>query len=91
MLKIKDDIDLKELKKYGFEYSSNRIFDRPCYIHQKENVAINQNKWEEKFIGSMEARELVSMSYDFNTKLFELIYDLTKNGLLEKVENNKDE
>lgn len=92
MLKIKDNVDLKELKKYGFKYyNRKRIYDNPCYEHIKEDIAININKWEEPYIGNMERREVVSLSWDFNEDLLELIYDLTKNGLLEKVEVDNNE
>jgi len=89
MLKIKDNVDLKELEKYGFKYNKERMYNNPCYKHIEKPIAININKWEIPYIGHMEKREVVSLSWDFNEDLFEVIYDLTKNGLLEKVEVDK--
>ena len=89
MLKIKNNVDLKELEKYGFKYNRKRMYDHSCYEHIKEDIAININKWEEPYVGNMERGEVVSLSWDFNEGLLELIYDLTKDGLLEKVEVDK--
>ena len=81
MLKIKDNVDLKELEKFGFEYypliyvkEINRIDDvfgnttRKIYIDEKErNISIK--------VGL------------FNTDIeLDVIYDLIKADLVEKVE-----
>lgn len=42
MLKIKDDVDLKELEKFGFE-KTNSVVDRK-YYYVYEELLINENK-----------------------------------------------
>ena len=75
MLKIKDNVDLKELEKYGFEkrdrwyefygeYVTTEVFieDRELYLY------------------STGAKEIQDMSIPH------IVYDLIKYGLVEKVE-----
>ena len=76
MLKIKDNVDLKELEKYGFDY-----FDE------------TYSKWEESEgydIGySIDiANRIIRISFstfDMLVKIDSTLYDLIKNGLVEKV------
>ena len=77
MLKIKDDVDLKEFEKYGFD----NLFDE------------EYSKWEESEgydIGySIDiANRIIKISFstfDMLVKIDSTLYDLTKDGLLEKV------
>lgn len=77
MLKIKDNIDLKELEKYGYfkrdyNYKTNK-YDGEYYcssfkicknLHLRPYNGTNQNRYDE-------------------------IYDLIKDGLVEKVSDNE--
>lgn len=75
MLKIKDNVDLKELEKYGFkEWSYHYDF-------------ILDEDYEESFIINKSGRtiEITSCMAGTLTKLDKL-YDLIKDGLVEKVE-----
>lgn len=73
MLKIRDDIDLEELKKFGFTLN-----DDEWYVKDIKGMYI--------FVKPL-SREIVIQAYnicDFS-KLY-TIYDLIQEGLVEKVE-----
>lgn len=79
MLKVKDDVDLKELEKYGFEENSfyySKILDFEYY-----KVIINVEKDRKYLI-------IQTNYYDSNYACYipSLIYDLIKADLIEKVE-----
>lgn len=77
MLKIKDDVDLKELEKYGFKRNSNfpdgwamvktykksRYYQEDIYVWNDRRIQVNA------------------------IKLNDTIYDLIKDGLVEKVDD----
>lgn len=81
MLKIKDNVDLKELEKYGFKYDelnkgykiqSNHFKDfgnSEMIIYVNHNLYFNQSAY-----------------YTNEHLLIEVLYDLIKADLVEKVE-----
>ena len=79
MLKIKDNVDLKELEKYGFEYEEWE----KCYVggysnrelHLRVNPETREIKMYEPFRDNEDSENNI-----------ELLYDLIKDGLVEKVE-----
>ena len=79
MLKIKDNVDLKELEKYGFEKGLKHGFDSPIatvYITLSRKVIIvspNNCWWDKEYY----------YNYQSDT---DIIYNLIKDGLVEKVE-----
>ena len=76
MLKIKDDVDLKELEKYGFKYSSGE--DWHNYSIDDFDFDLGDNK--ELNIN------FADCYYDESIKGFvNFLYDLIKDGLVEKV------
>lgn len=80
MLKIKDNIDLKELYKYDFiNYGNEYIYDNDC-----EGYKIFTN-CEERTI-MIEARCGDFFNYK-EMKDLDTLYDLIKAGLVEKVED----
>ena len=81
MLKIKDNVDLKELKKYGFEEAKPMDYKYPYFLK------INSNEYI-----LVQNRELYYYVEDelygyADPKVFDVIYDLTGNGLLEEVDD----
>ena len=80
MLKIKDNIDLEELKKYGFEYNKNMHEYEIGYIFNGY-ISIEKND------------RLIKPIYDENMwiNIEDLLYDLIKADLVDKVEENKNE
>ena len=78
MLKIKDNVDLKELEKFGFIPKYDTDTGRLCtYKH-----------YEYEFVYvSLKDRELTASSskYEEETPINDLLYDLIQAGLVEKV------
>lgn len=93
MLKIKDDIDLKELEKYGFGYNEfeqcyERIFNYKDDIYKDDryhtnNICIFSNKKIEYYEDFDDDYRYVDVTDEF---IKEQINDLIKDGIVEKVE-----
>lgn len=77
MLKIKDDVDLKELEKFGFKY--NAFFNNCCKKVYLNNENDDKNFYEIK--GT--TREIKLDRLD--GQLDDTLYDLIKADLVEKV------
>ena len=75
MLKIKDSVDLKELEKFGFKYND----DIGKYVYNLINKPLCINSWNRKF--DMEEYNTLT-----NVILVDLLYDLIKADMVEKVE-----
>ena len=75
MLKIKDDIDLKELEKYGFIDAENLCSMNKFYCTDNPITKIE--------IGKNDRNIWVT---HFADKELDVLYDLIKDGLVEKVE-----
>ena len=78
MLKIKDDVDLKELEKFGFEVAqtlegkTTELYDgKYTYIELYDDID-----------GIWDTREI----YVTGSAYLDTIYDLIQSGLVEKVE-----
>ena len=105
MLKIKEDIDLKELEKYGFELDEYNKYALPikivipCYCYSCENGNTNHSKEEIiKGLYVEKNRIINKVGYGgehsyyknrFYSKEYEVIYDLIKDGLAEKIGDDK--
>ena len=79
MLKIKDNVDLKELEKYGFEWVKGYNFD---FYRKKstENIELT-------YFIDMDFKNISVETYDGDeVELDNTIYDLIKDGLVEKVD-----
>jgi hypothetical protein len=77
MLKIKDNVDLKELEKYGFK------------IHKtKEWYCYDVDKRTDLFVKPL-TKQIIFTAYDYATKdvtNIDVLYDLIKADLVEKVD-----
>ena len=82
MLKIKDNVDLKELEKFGFKYREAQRLDGECYFkeYDGEEITISINGYIhcEDTSGSYNFGAFVEYSLD-------TIYDLIKADLVKKV------
>lgn len=78
MLKIKDDVDLKELEKFGFEFNENNgkygYVERDC----DGFTYININSWNRKILFEQEK--------EYDHICLKILYDLIVAGYVEKVE-----
>lgn len=75
MLKIKDDVDLGELEKFGFEKFPNGYF--------KKAYLINDN--DDKVCYSINNKRIIKITR-LDGELDNTLYDLIQAGLVEKVE-----
>ena len=78
IVKIKDDVDLKELEKFGFEYND----DTGIYTFVKKDSY--KSLWIDIRVWSR--RILFKQEVPIDTEGLEVLYDLFKAGLVEKVE-----
>ena len=97
MLKIKDNVDLKELEKFGF-YKMNESYMNPYGYELKVEEPEDESNWSESGFGMIEVDEFdVDLKKDRTLHLYtttddevwwdiDVIYDLIKAGLVEKVE-----
>ena len=79
MLKIKDNVDLKELEKYGFKYYA--------MLYMKEIIRGEDDLIEKKTIYVEELNRRLSIKNGlFNVDIeLDTLYDLIQAGLVEKV------
>lgn len=86
MLKIKDNVDLKELEKFGFtkkhSYYTKRIYEGKDYC--VIGVYNGKDKRMKDFVRAITKYAYMSITRDYDT-----IYDLIQAGLVEKVDNNE--
>ena len=77
MLKIKDNVNLKELEKYGFKRDYNYKFhvNVVCEFSNNEYIVIYK-----------QTREISIMTNGWQHKAEVLLFDLIQDGLVEKVE-----
>ena len=96
MLKIKDNIDLKELEKFGFEYDDE--FDVGMYIKSKHyKKELNDpiyGKYEELFSDRIcvfeNDRKIITDNYSLQNKMdYDTLFDLIQAGLIEKVSDDE--
>ena len=74
MPKIKDNIDLEELKKFGFELNSDEWYFKDC---DNANIYVKPI-----------SRKIIMKSYDrHEIECIDILYDLIQEGFIEKVEN----
>ena len=76
MLKIKDNIDLKELEKFGFKAYDYVLFYE---YHSKNN-------YKDTIMLNMKNKRLLFYQ-TYNGKSYDVLYDLIQAGLVEKVED----
>ena len=83
MLKIKDEVDLKELEKYGFTRSEPEDYFTPG-IDENEKTAL-WIFWESNGLGTIDINEKTRVILGISSKFNDVLYDLIQDGLVEKV------
>ena len=81
MLKIRDDVNLKELEKFGFEYRENKKLPYNS-IYEWNDMILVKGSNEQIYIRTFNRRELVVNS-DCGIAM-EKLYDLIKANLVVK-------
>ena len=82
MLKVKDNVDLKELEKYGFEYEK-MMYGRERYYEPITCIDVTVKNTTKA--SSLKLRQVIVNTYSIEHEAIELLYDLIKDGLVEKV------
>ena len=84
MLKIKDNVDLKELEKYGFT-TSKKIKDKYNFDTKLVKAVFKcEDDFNTMTISNKKSIDLTD--YYENIKWLDTLYDLIKDGLVEKVD-----
>lgn len=87
MLKIKDNVDLKELEKFGFEKENNNTY----ILLSNKNILPSEKRYIKRKIAmkvSMKSRKIFitkNITCEYDNKI-EILYDLIQAKLVEKVE-----
>jgi len=82
MLKIKDNVDLKELEKFGFEeYKEHNgyVYDIIPYVKNR------QYSYIEIFNETRRISCLEYVEFEYQQQAVEILFDLIQAGLVEKV------
>lgn len=79
MLKIKDNVDLKELEKFGFKYSEEERNYYKCVFLDKSDVVMEYWIDIDTRVIEFDVDSITISDCDST------IYDLTKDGIVEKV------
>ena len=87
MLKIKDNVDFKELEKYGFKQA-------PCgdYILIFQDTytgAIDIRVFTDKMIYPKSDLDIYNRGNKNELKMYDILYDLIKADLVERVDDNE--
>ena len=82
MLKIRDEIDLKELEKYGFKYEK-MMYGRERYYEPITCIDVTVKNTTED--SSLKLRQVIVNAYSIEHEAIELLYDLIKADLVEKI------
>ena len=83
MLKIKDNVDLKKLEKYGFKYEK-MMYGRERYYEPITCIDVTVKNTTKA--SSLKLRQVIVNAYSIEHEAIELLYDLIKDGLVEKVD-----
>lgn len=83
MLKIKDNVDLKELKKFGFEYKENKKLPHNSTFDWNNMLEVKGCE-EQIYIKVFDKRRITI--YSTCGIAIDKLYDLIKADLVEKVE-----
>lgn len=84
MLKLKDNVELKELTKFGFEYVEDKCFEGDFSYCKKSiggNVILEVGTHNRVLLTDIEES---SLTYIFSDGL-DVLFDLFQAGLIEKV------
>ena len=91
MLKIKENVDLKELEKFGFKYDEygdlyKDLEIKEYFINRVENLAVMIDLTDKRHLRRI--GYIVDEKYCFDYEL-DTLYDLIKADLVEKVEEKE--
>ena len=85
MLKIKDNVDLKELEKYGFKYTPNCYENYKLCLQNDLEGAIYIRITNDRIVYLVSDLDIYNLNNENEFKMYDILYDLIKADLVEKV------
>ena len=89
MLKIKDNVDLKELENFGFKYAQTNM-DKYLYVYYLDNE-FDLTIYENDKILRLGCCPIEDTTSYADTDYLDILFDIIQNGLVEKVVRELDE
>lgn len=85
MLKIKENIDLKKLEKYGFKMTPNCF--EPAYKEFQNTLEadIQIRITNDRKVYPIDDEDIYNLSNKNAFRMYDTLYDLIKDGIVEKV------
>ena len=80
MLKLKDNVDLKELERFGFRKSDS------CFKYEYDYTILTIVDYQILIYKDRTIKVTQSSMYQVDNRLLDTLYDLIQAGLVEKVE-----
>lgn len=80
MLKIKNEVNLKELEKFGLEFKSDFYKERECYVFYVDDSCGNP------FVRLSVNVHTRIIRVSANSKVIDILYELISANLVEKVD-----
>lgn len=91
MLKIKDNVDLKELEKFGFRYYPNSYENWIKTFENSVSADVKIRITNERIIYPVIDLNYYNLSHSSEFELHDTIYDLIKSDLVEKKYESEEE
>ena len=86
MLKIRDNVNLKELEKFGFKYTPNCYENYKLCLQNDLEGAIYIRITNDKIVYPVSDLDMYNLGNKNEFKMYDILYDLIKADLVEKVE-----
>ena len=85
MLKIKDNVDLKELEKYGFEMTPKCFEPAVNIFEDSMKASIKIRITNDRIVYCVDDENFYNLGNINVFKMYDTLYDLIKDGIVEKV------
>lgn len=85
MLKIKDNVNLKDLEKYGFKYTPDCYEKCILYLQNTFDGAIYIRITNDRIVYPVCDLDMYNLGNNNEFKIHDILYDLIQDGLVEKV------
>lgn len=86
MLKIKDNVDLKELEKFGFTYNENAYEKYNLKLQDTMSGAVEIRITNNRILYPVADLDFYNLGNENELKMYDIVFDLIKANLVEKVE-----
>jgi hypothetical protein len=87
MLKIKDNVDLKELEKFGFKLLPKCFEPAEALFEDTYKANIKIRITTDRIIYPVDDEDIYNLGNENAFKMYDTLYDLIKADLVEKVED----